>query len=113
MKIDRAIEIMKVERECVLRNDDGFNCDRDCSNCDLLMKTSDIIEAYDTVIDTLGVVKKNKVTPWNNMVLLFAYIPTGIFTTAVCHLLDKGNLIWAIVFSVILIMTLPMYTVRN
>lgn len=115
MRIDKAIELMKVERECVVRNDRGVNCDRDCANCDLLQKTSDIIEAYDTVIDTLEVAESfNKKGSWkNNLVLLMAYIPTGIFTTAICHLLDNGNLIWAIVFTIILVMTLPVYKYKG
>ncbi len=117
MKIDKAIELMKVERECVMRNDD-VHCDRDCANCDLrdlLEKTSDIIEAYDTVIETLEVAESfNKKGSWkNNLVLLLAYIPTGIFTTAICHLLDNGNLIWAIVFTIILVMTLPVYKYKG
>ena len=44
-----VLEVMKTEKQCVIRNTIG-NCDRDCAKCDLLLPTNDIIEAYDRVI---------------------------------------------------------------
>ena len=49
MDIQKAIEIIKTEAECVRRND-GKNCDRDCGKCDLLRDASEILEAYMVVI---------------------------------------------------------------
>lgn len=45
------IEVLKNERECVLRNIKG--CDRDCGKCDLVMNDSVIVNAYDMAIMAL------------------------------------------------------------
>lgn len=45
-----AANIIRKERACVIRAD---VCDRDCGKCDLVMKTEDIIEAYDMAIFAL------------------------------------------------------------
>lgn len=101
---------MKVERECVTRND-GTNCDRDCANCDLLVEnTSDIIDAFDTVIDKLEDYKMLGHHPNKSWLLfLVAYIPTTIFTVATCHFVDKANWIPAGVFFLLILLTLPRY----
>ena len=49
----QAIEIMKIEKECVLRQDTP-KCDRKCQYCDLLVNTDDVVKAYETVIKALG-----------------------------------------------------------
>ena len=50
MRMERAIEILENEMECVKRNDMG-NCDRDCAQCDLLLDTDEILTAYKMIID--------------------------------------------------------------
>lgn len=50
MEIKEAIEIMKTEAKCVKRNYVENNCDRDCSNCELLIDPSQISNAYTVVI---------------------------------------------------------------
>lgn len=45
-----AVNIIRKERACVIRAD---ICGRDCARCDLVMKTEDIIEAYDMAIFAL------------------------------------------------------------
>lgn len=52
MRMERAIEILENEMECVKRNDMG-NCDRDCTQCDLLLDTNEILMAYKMVIDDI------------------------------------------------------------
>lgn len=49
MTIDRQIELLKIERECVQRNHDG-RCDRDCANCELVQIDTELLEMYDEVI---------------------------------------------------------------
>lgn len=49
MTINRQIELLKIERECVQRNHDG-SCNRDCANCDLVQIDTDLLEMYDEVI---------------------------------------------------------------
>lgn len=51
----RAIELLKIERECVNRNNQpfGMNCNRECGKCDLLQNTDELIEMYNFVIDTM------------------------------------------------------------
>lgn len=48
MTENEVIEVLKNEKECVLRNIKG--CDRDCEKCDLVMDDSVIVNAYDRVI---------------------------------------------------------------
>ena len=55
MKHDRAIELLKIERECINRNNQPFgkNCDRNCSKCDLVQNSEELLEMYDYVIDAI------------------------------------------------------------
>ena len=57
MTIDRAIEIMNIEKSCVKRNEDNF-CDRKCEKCDLVLPSDEILDAYDLVITELKKIKK-------------------------------------------------------
>lgn len=52
MDIQKAIQILQTEKECVGRNN-GVNCDRQCDKCDLVLPSEDILQAYDVVIDKL------------------------------------------------------------
>lgn len=51
----RAIELLKIERECVNRNNQPFgkNCSRECGKCDLVQNTDELLEMYDFVIDVM------------------------------------------------------------
>lgn len=53
MEIQRAIELLKIERECINRNNQPFgkNCNRECSKCDLVQNTEELLEMYDFVIE--------------------------------------------------------------
>ena len=51
MTNERAIEILRTEKKCVLRNIRG--CDRECGHCDLVLPDEDILTAYDTAIKAL------------------------------------------------------------
>lgn len=50
MTIDEAIELMRNEKACVLI---AGICDRDCSKCELVRKTEDLLSAYDMAIKAL------------------------------------------------------------
>lgn len=52
MTKDRALELLKIERECVLRNENG--CDRNCANCDLVQDTDELLEMYEFVLKILN-----------------------------------------------------------
>lgn len=56
MNIDKVIEILKTEKECVSRNN-GNNCNRDCKNCDLLLPAEDILKAYILAIGVIEGIK--------------------------------------------------------
>lgn len=62
MTNEKAIEVIKTERRCVLRNIRG--CDRDCAKCDLVLPDEEILTAYDMAIRSLShhVVPFGKVT---------------------------------------------------
>ena len=57
MKIDRVLELLKIERECVTRqspcNEKSKLCDRNCGECDIAQDDLEIIEMYDFVIGML------------------------------------------------------------
>lgn len=46
-----AIEIIKIEKQCVLKSIEG--CDRKCADCDLVRPDQEIIAGYDTAIKAL------------------------------------------------------------
>ena len=50
MTIDEAIALMENEKACILKAD---TCDRNCSKCELVRKTEDLLSAYDMVIKAL------------------------------------------------------------
>lgn len=50
MTREEAMNIIRKERACVIRAE---VCNRDCGRCDLVIKTEDIIEAYDMAIFAL------------------------------------------------------------
>ena len=52
MGLERIIEILKTEKECVKRNH-GRNCNRNCAECDLLLNSEDILTAYTLAISVL------------------------------------------------------------
>lgn len=53
--IDEAIGIMKNEKSCVIKADAG--CTRECSTCELVRKTDDILAAYDLSVKALEMLK--------------------------------------------------------
>ena len=50
MMTDEAIELMKNEKACIMKAD---TCDRNCTKCELLRKTKDLLSAYDMAIQAL------------------------------------------------------------
>lgn len=48
VSINRVIELMSIEQECVSRD-----CDRNCAACDLVQEQHELIEAYSSVIELL------------------------------------------------------------
>ena len=49
MTIQRIIELLEIEHECILRNSHG-ECDRNCADCDLVQDDGDLHEMYTDVI---------------------------------------------------------------
>lgn len=56
MTIERMIELLEAEHECMLRASHD-ECDRDCANCDIVQDDNELHEMYTNVIAIL----KNKV----------------------------------------------------
>lgn len=52
MTVERAIELLEIERNCVYRNSQG-NCNRDCYSCDLVQDDGELLEMYAKVIALL------------------------------------------------------------
>lgn len=57
MQIDKIIQVMQNEKECVIRNSKQ-QCNRECNNCDLVLEDNEIIEAYTYVIHIINSVEK-------------------------------------------------------
>ena len=53
--IDKIIEILKNERECIVTAE---NCDRNCSKCDLVMAPDVLMNNYDKAISCLKVLNE-------------------------------------------------------
>lgn len=49
MTLKRALELMKIEKQCIERNEKN-ECNRECEVCDLLQNTEELIEAYKIII---------------------------------------------------------------
>ena len=52
MEFTEALKLMKIEKECVIRNSIEI-CNRDCGTCDLAQKDTDLIEAFQMAIFAL------------------------------------------------------------
>ena len=49
MCIERIIQLLKIEKECVSRNSNNL-CDRKCDSCDLVQSDKELLEMYAFVI---------------------------------------------------------------
>ena len=52
MTIQRMIELLKIEHECMLRGSHD-DCDRNCADCDLVQNDDELHEMYTDVIALL------------------------------------------------------------
>ena len=77
MDFNRVIKLLSIERECVNRNNQqfGYNCDRNCSKCDLVQNKDELIEMYDMAITLL---KSSIQTDWEYQVVLKQLEELGI-----------------------------------
>ena len=58
MTIERMIELLKIEHECMLRNSHG-NCTHKCEDCDLVQDDGELHEMY---LDVIGILKAQEPT---------------------------------------------------
>ena len=61
MTIERMIELLNIEHQCVLRNTND-NCNRDCGACDLVQDDADLDEMYTEAVSILEA-QKPRVMP--------------------------------------------------
>jgi len=50
MTTERMIELLEIERQCVLRS---ANCNRNCTVCNLVQEDKELLEMYEGVINLL------------------------------------------------------------
>lgn len=50
MNMTEVVDILKTEKECVERQGTMACPNRDCANCDLLLPTEDVLQAYTLAI---------------------------------------------------------------
>ena len=65
MTLDRMIELLKVERECVQRNSQSI-CDRNCEKCDIVQDDKELQDMYSEVISLLSK-QHTKIVPLNDL----------------------------------------------
>ena len=65
MTNEEIIELIKIEKQCVLRAD---TCDRQCDNCDLVQDSNKLLEMYDEIIYILDVAFPNTVKEYRELV---------------------------------------------
>lgn len=67
MKINRVLELLKAERECVTRqspcNEKSKLCDRNCGECDIAQNDLESIEMYDFVISMVEMKSEEAIAP--------------------------------------------------
>lgn len=56
MTIERMIELLEIEHECILRGSHD-DCDRNCADCELVQDDGDLHEMY---TDVIALLKKNQ-----------------------------------------------------
>ena len=59
MTIDRMIELLEIEHECMLRGSHN-ECDRKCECCELVQDDMDLHVMYTNVIHIMKQLKENK-----------------------------------------------------
>lgn len=64
MTVERMVELLEIEKECVLRNATG-ECNRYCAGCDLLQDDSELHEMYTEAIALLKAQEPKPVKRWN------------------------------------------------
>lgn len=57
MQIDKILQVMQNEKECVIRNSKQ-QCNRECNKCDLVLEDKEIIEAYTYAIHIIESIEK-------------------------------------------------------
>ena len=50
MNIERALDLLKIEKMCVSKSD---TCDRKCSNCALVQDSDELLDMYNFAINCL------------------------------------------------------------
>lgn len=68
MTIQRIIELLEIEHECILRNSHD-DCDRNCADCDLVQDDGDLHEMYTDVIALLKEHKSEYENGFNDAML--------------------------------------------
>ena len=59
MTIQRMVELLKIEHECILRGSHD-DCDRNCSDCELVQDDGDLHEMY---TDVIALLKEQEAVP--------------------------------------------------
>ena len=63
MKIDRIIELLEIEHECMLRGAHNV-CDRNCSECELVQDDTELHEMY---VSAIAILNKKRGKKYYNM----------------------------------------------
>jgi len=59
MTIQRMIELLEIEHECMLRGSHD-DCDRNCADCELVQDDGDLHEMYTNVIGLMKVMQRER-----------------------------------------------------
>ena len=86
MKIERMIELLKIEQECIARNIAGA-CDRNCGDCDLAQPDEALHQMYADVVWIL----EEKITKSKNSSILPC--TCGFYRMEPKHLENKAEIV--------------------
>ena len=63
--LHQVVNILRTEKECVGRQDTTACPNRDCANCDLLLPTEEVLQAYTAAIDCIeGLLTESEERIW-------------------------------------------------
>ena len=83
MNMNRVIDILKTEKECVERN-----CNRDCADCDLVLDDKEILQAYTLAI---GCIEGNMNEQQPNWIPCSERLPEDSDDVLITYVFDYGK----------------------
>lgn len=92
MTVERMIELLEIEKECVLRNASG-ECNRYCAGCDLLQDDTELHEMYTEAIALLKA-QEQREPHYTKLEYIVNGMPVAINHPECPRCYDNGLVLW-------------------